>query len=135
MCSLCRLISVIRSSLSLRTDFRCLALIAAVGTVIGANAGHAAPTNGDLLTGFNAITSGNFRSSADSEGPILIGGSLSGSATVMSLGSTLPASLSGFGSINIIGSTAGATYNANGLAVNVGTANQGEVAREIRTER
>jgi choice-of-anchor A domain-containing protein len=85
----------------------------------------AAPTNANLLTGFDAIISGNFTTSSESEGPILVGGNLSGSGTVQSFGTPLPTGLTGFGSINVIGKTSGASYNANGLTVKVGTADQG----------
>jgi choice-of-anchor A domain-containing protein len=96
----------------------------AAGVLLAAGA-QAAPNDGTLLSGFGVITQGNFSSSADSEGPVLVGGNLSGSATVMSKGSPLPAGLAGFGTINVVGNTAGASYNANGLAVDVMTGNQG----------
>lgn len=117
--------SLRRSTAPLLRPLGC-ALVALVVPMLAAfPAAAGTPSDGDLLSGFNAITSGNFSSSADSEGPILVGGNLSGSATVMSLGASLPAGLSGFGSINVIGNTAGASYNANNLTVKVGTANQG----------
>lgn len=90
--------------------------------LLGASVAVRAQTaNSGLLGGFNVVTQGNFTSTADSEGPVLIGGNLSGSATIMNLG----AAPAGYGSVNVVGNTAGATYNTNGLAVKVGTANQG----------
>ncbi|MCW3473159.1 collagen-binding domain-containing protein [Limobrevibacterium gyesilva] len=83
------------------------------------------PTNGDLLTGFNLITNGNFTTTSESEGPLLIGGNMSGSGTVMNKGLPQPSSLSGYGSINVYGNTSGASYNANNLTVDVRTGNQG----------
>ena len=100
-------------------------LPAAILALCAFDASAAAPTNGDLLSGFNVITNQGFSTSADVEGPMLVGGALSGSGTVMNLGTPLPASLSGFGSVNVVGSTSGASYNANNLAVKVATPNQG----------
>lgn len=95
-----------------------------------------AATNADLLTGFNAIIiapagvsgAGNFSTSSESEGPILVGGNLSGAGTIMPYGTPLPTGLTGYGSVNVAGSASGASYNANGLNVLVGAASGGSFA-------
>lgn len=89
------------------------------------NAAAAAPTAADLVTGFNAITYGNFSTGHDVEGPVIVGGNLSGNGTFFNLGVPLGVNLSGFGSVNVYGSAAGASYNANGLAVRIGAASGG----------
>jgi choice-of-anchor A domain-containing protein len=94
-----------------------VALAVAGGTAVRAN-----PLAGDLLSGFNVITHGNFATSSDVEGPVLVGGTLSGSGTIGNSGLPLPAALAGYGSINVVGGTSGANYNANGLTVDVATA-------------
>ncbi len=114
-----------RGPVSARSPIGRVAIAAAGLVMLGHAALAASPSNGDLLTGFNAMTLHDFRSTADSEGPILVGGDLTGSATVMNYAAVLPSSLGGFGSINVLGNTAGATYNANNLSVKVGTASQG----------
>ncbi len=101
--------------------------------IFGLVAQAGAASNADLLTGFNAIIiaptgvtgAGNFSTTSESEGPILVGGNLTGSGTIMSYGTPLPTGLAGYGSINVAGSAAGASYNANGLNVRIGTASGG----------
>lgn len=103
-----------------------LAVSAALSSIIVAVApAHAVPSASDLLTGFNALVSGNFTTSSESEGPIVVGGNLSGSGTVQSFGTPLGTDLAGFGSINVYGSAGTAHYNANGLTVKIGGANAG----------
>jgi choice-of-anchor A domain-containing protein len=81
---------------------------------------------GDILTSFNVVTTGNLRTSADIEGPAVIGGNLSGSATFMNKGLPLGSAFSAsYGSVNIYGSAGTATYNANGLNVKVAGAASG----------
>jgi len=83
------------------------------------------PSAGDLLTGFNAIVNGNFTTGHDVEGPVLVGGNLSGNGTFFNLGVPLGVSLNGFGSVNVYGSAGTSNYNANGLAVKIAAANAG----------
>lgn len=91
-----------------------------------ATPGHAqSPTAADLVTRFNAVTYGNFATGHDVEGPVIVGGNLSGNGTFFNLGIPLGVTLNGFGSVNVYGSAAGASYNANGLAVRVGAASGG----------
>jgi choice-of-anchor A domain-containing protein len=111
-------------SASLRRGLRAGAF-GAVAALGFAAAASATPTNGTLMSGFNVVTGGNFSSSADIEGPMLVGGNLSGSGTEMGLGTPLPGGLAGYGAINVVGNTAGASYNANNLNVVVASPNQG----------
>lgn len=83
------------------------------------------PSASAIISGFNAFTQGNFSTLHDVEGPFVVGGNLSGSGSVFSLGVPLGVTLSGFGSVNVYGSAAGATYNANGLNIRVGAASGG----------
>lgn len=109
--------TILRGAISAGLAIGRVALVATVGLVaLGQTSRAASATDGDLLTGFNAITLNDFRSTADAEGPILVGGNLTGSASVMNYGAVLPSTLGGFGSLKVPGSTAGAnsiTANAS----------------------
>ncbi len=86
---------------------------------------RAAPTASDILTGFNAFVNGNFHTLHDVEGPVVVGGNLSGSGIFQNFGVPLGVSLQGFGSVNVFGSAGTSSHNANGLTVKIGTANVG----------
>ncbi len=74
----------------------------------------------DLLTKFNAVVGGNYSTTSESEGPVIIGGNLTGSGTFQKKG---PATqLPGYGAVNVYGAVGNAHYNANGLQVKVGGA-------------
>ena len=105
---------------------------AAIGLAVAAFALPAAlparaetPKAGNLLVGFNAIVNGNFSTGHDVEGPVIVGGNLSGNGTFMNFGTPLGVTLGGFGSVNVYGSAGTSSFNANGLAVKVGAANAG----------
>jgi choice-of-anchor A domain-containing protein len=87
---------------------------------------HASPSASDIITGFNAFVNGNFHTLHDVEGPVVIGGNLSGSGIFQNFGVPLGVSLQGFGSVNVYGSVGTSDHNANGLVVKVGTANVNE---------
>jgi choice-of-anchor A domain-containing protein len=72
----------------------------------------------DLLTRFNAVVGGNYTTSSESEGPVIIGGNLTGSGTFQNKGPATP--MPGYGSVNVYGNVANANYNANGLVVKIG---------------
>ena len=72
----------------------------------------------DLLTRFNAVVGGNYTTSSESEGPVIIGGNLTGSGTFQNKGPATP--LPGYGSVNVYGNVANANYNSNVLVVKVG---------------
>jgi len=74
----------------------------------------------DLLTKFNAVVGGNYQTSNGSEGPVIIGGNLTGSGTFQNKG---PATqIPGYGAVNVYGAVGNANYNANGLQVKIGGA-------------
>lgn len=98
-------------------------LSAMVGfSVLGmATQASALPLTSDLLTNFSAIV-GDFSSTSDTEGPVIIGGNLSGSSTTFDTRGLHPtaASLAGFGDVNVYKSATGGPYNSNNLTVDVG---------------
>lgn len=96
-----------------------LALTAATGPA------RATPAASDILSGFNAFVNGNFHTLHDVEGPVVIGGNLTGSGIFKSFGVPLGTSLQGFGSVNVFGSAGTSQHNANGLVVKIGTDNVG----------
>jgi len=100
-----------------------LAFFLALSAVAGP--ARATPTASDILTGFNAFVNGNFSTDHDVEGPIVVGGNLSGRGTIMNFGLPLGVALQGFGSVNVFGSAGASQFNANGLTVKIGTANVG----------
>jgi len=90
-------------------------------TTLAPGQAGAAILDGDLLTGFNAIV-GNFSSSSDTEGAVIIGGTLSGGSTTFDTRNVHPSgTVSGFGDVNVYGATSGGPYNVNNLKVKVGT--------------
>ena len=97
----------------------------ALASALPAQVQAQSPTAADLVTRFNAITYGNFTTYHDVEGPVIVGGNLSGNGTFFNLGIPLGVTLNGFGSVNVYGSAAGASYNANGLAVRIGASSGG----------
>lgn len=104
-------------------------VIAAAGFAVGmtvASAGFSGAARADsvrpidLLTKFNAVVGGNYSTTSESEGPVIIGGNLTGSGTFQNKG---PATqLPGYGAVNVYGSVGNANYNANGLQVKIGGA-------------
>lgn len=77
--------------------------------------------NSDLLTQFNAIV-GNFSTTSETEGAVIIGGNLSGNSATLDAHSIHPGgTASGFADVNIYGTTSGGPYNVNNLHVRVGT--------------
>ncbi len=88
--------------------------------------GHAVamPLTSDLLTDFNAIV-GNFSSTSDTEGAVIIGGNLSGNSTTFDTHAVHPsATVGGFGDVNVYGNSSGGPYNVNNLSVKVATPKQ-----------
>jgi choice-of-anchor A domain-containing protein len=97
--------------------------VAIAAALIPGHAG-ATPLTSDLLTGFNAIV-GNFSSTSDTEGAVIIGGTLSGNSTTFDTHAVHPSgTVSGFGDVNVYGATSGGPYNVNNLSVKVATAKQ-----------
>ncbi len=95
----------------------CIAACApARATVLGA---------GDILTAFNAVTTGSLSTAHDIEGPTIVGGNLTGNGTFFGYGQPLPSTFSAYSTLNVYGNTSGAQYNVNSGAVKVATANQG----------
>lgn len=81
----------------------------------------AAILNSDLLTQFNAIV-GDFQTTSETEGAVIIGGNLSGGSATLDARSRHPSgTVSGFADVNVYGTTSGGTYNVNNLHVKVGT--------------
>jgi choice-of-anchor A domain-containing protein len=81
----------------------------------------AAILNSDLLTQFNAIV-GDFKTTSETEGAVIIGGKLSGNSATLDAHSIHPGgTASGFADVNVYGTTSGGPYNVNGLQVRVGT--------------
>ena len=74
----------------------------------------------DLLTKFNAVVGGNYSTTSESEGPVIIGGNLTGSGTFQNNGAATQ--LPGYGAVNVYGAVGNAHYNANGLQVKIGGA-------------
>ncbi|MDR3465189.1 MAG: choice-of-anchor A family protein [Xanthobacteraceae bacterium] len=97
--------------------------VAIAAALVPGHAG-ATPLTSDLLTDFNAIV-GNFSSTSETEGAVIVGGTLSGSsATFDTRGGHPSGTVSGFGDVNVYGDTSGGPYNVNNLAVKVATAKQ-----------
>lgn len=81
----------------------------------------AAILNSDLLTQFNAIV-GDFKTTSETDGAVIIGGKLSGSSATLDKNSIHPkGTVSGFADVNVYGTTSGGPYNVNNLHVKVGT--------------
>ena len=86
------------------------------------SADAAAILNSDLLTQFNAIV-GDFKTTSETEGAVIIGGKLSGNSATLDAHSIHPGgTASGFADVNVYGTTSGGPYNVNNLHVKVGTA-------------
>jgi hypothetical protein len=103
-----------------------IAACAAVLALAFTTSSHAAVIGaGQILTSFNVVTTGNLSTSADVEGPAVIGGNLTGSGTFFNYGLPLASTFSSYGSVNIYGSAGTASYNANGLNVKVAGAASG----------
>lgn len=102
-----------------------LASATALVLTVSAHADAAVIGAGQILTSFNVVTTGNLSTTADIEGPAVIGGNLSGSGTFFNYGLPPAATFSSYGSVNIYGSAGSASYNANGLSVKVAGAASG----------
>lgn len=97
--------------------------VALAAAVMPGQAG-ATPLTSDLLSDFNAIV-GNFSSSSETEGALIIGGSLSGGSATLDTHAVHPSgTVSGFGDVNVYGATSGGPYNVNNLSVKVATPRQ-----------
>lgn len=83
--------------------------------------------NSDLLTQFNAIV-GDFKTTSETEGAVIIGGKLSGNSSTLDAHKIHPGgTASGFGDVNVYGTTSGGPYNVNNLQVKVGTSQNGVI--------
>jgi choice-of-anchor A domain-containing protein len=99
-----------------------LAVPVAIAAAVMPGQAGATPLTSDLLTDFNAIV-GNFSSTSDTEGAVIIGGTLSGNSTTFDTHAVHPSgTVSGYGDVNVYGTTSGGPYNVNNLSVKVATA-------------
>ena len=83
------------------------------GVLASAGAAKAGPlSTSEIASGFGAVVFGNFSSTSDVEGPLVVGGNMSGASHTFNNNprSTPPA---GFGAVNVYGNASGGTYNVN----------------------
>lgn len=97
-----------------------------LSTAAATGAGATAFTPQTLLTTFNVITMGNFASTSDVQGNLLVGGSTSGNGILASQfpAGTLPAPPAGYGQVNIFQNNSG-TWAETTQHVFVGGTNTG----------
>lgn len=92
--------------------------------LVGTCAANASPLSATaILSGFNGVIFGDLSSTSDIEGPVVIGGNLSGGSHTFNNNprSTPPA---GFGAVTVYGNASGGPYNVNnGGNVYVGGSN------------
>ena len=98
-----------------------LAAIATLATMATAEATPFSPQT--LISDFNLITNGNFATTSDVQGNVLIGGNLSGSGILNSVAA--PAPPTGYGQINVFGTNSGTWAEPAGRNVFIGTGNTG----------
>jgi choice-of-anchor A domain-containing protein len=123
----------VRSALVYFAHLRGLAPLGMLGAAalclgISAQPAMASPTNSDLLTNFNVITQGNFGSTADVEGALLIGGNLTGGSTQLDKNNQVPSgSMTGYSQVNAYGDNTGGNFNQNGKITQLGGKNTGTI--------